>query len=397
MEGMLTQDQIDRPADGAYRYPDPQALIDAACAQTGCDDFGAGDFREGLERLLDALARELSLGPASAAHLVASVRRRLVNRLEVERWYRDHPETQGVQVGPPVSITGLPRTGTTALANLLSLDEQFRCLRSWEQTKPVPPPVLGEDGTDPRRLAAVAAGERMAREQPELMALHLWDADTTEEDVELLGMSFRAQQFALPLFGYQAWWRDADMDETYAYQKRVIRLLQSRRPPDRWLFKAPAHAYHLESLFRAYPDAKVIMTHRDPAKVIPSAISFVEALQPKEIAMDRHVFGRGRAEHLRIGVERAMAARARIGQDRFFDVHHAPFVADPFGTIERVYDFLGLSLTPATLAKMEAWHAKNRAGAHGAHRYSAEQYGLSADQLRRDYADYIDHFGIRVG
>jgi hypothetical protein len=381
---------------GAFRYPTADELVEAARAETGLRSFGEGDFGEGLERLLISLQTEVSLGGAAAAGMVAGMRRRLANRLEVEGWISAHREVEAVKVGSPTSITGLPRTGTTALANILSLDEQFRCLRSWEQSKPCPPPVLGEDERDPRRLAAVAAGERMARERPELMALHLWDPDTTEEDVELLGLTFKAQQFALPLYDYHAWWRDADLTATYAYQRRVIQLLQSRRPPDRWLFKAPAHNYHLEAFFKAYPDARVIMTHRDPAKAIPSAVSFVTALQPADLDVDMATAGRRRSEHLRIGVERAIAARARIGEDRFFDVQHTEFVADPFGVLERIYAFLDLELTPRMRAKMEAWHAANRSGAHGSHRYTAEQFGLDKDRLRADYAAYIDHYRVPI-
>jgi hypothetical protein len=378
-------------SDG-FRFPSIDALVEAACAETGLRAFGEGDFRVGLGRLLTSLQTEVRLSDAAAGGMVGTLRRRLVNRLEVEDWFHRRPETAAVKVGAPTSITGLPRTGTTALANILSLDGQFRCLRSWEQSKPCPPPVLGEDERDPRRLAAVAAGERMARERPELMALHLWDPDTTEEDVELLGLTFKAQQFALPLYDYHAWWRDADLTATYAYQRRVIQLLQSRHPPDRWLFKAPAHNYHLEAFFRAYPDARVIMTHRDPAKAIPSTVSFVTALQPADLKVDMAVAGRRRSEHLRIGVERAMAARARIGEDRFFDVQHTDFVADPFGVLERIYAFLDLELTPMTRARMQAWHAANRSGAHGAHRYAAEQFGLDRGRLRADYAGYIERY-----
>lgn len=380
----------------AAAFPSMDTLIQSVGVETGLSDFGGGDFRDGLQRFLTALQTELTLSEASAAQHIGLIKRRLTNRLEVEAWYRTHPEVNDVIVGPPVSVTGLPRTGTTAVANMLSQDDQFRCLRSWEQGRSCPPPILAEEATDPRYLASIAGMERMAKEQPEMMALHLWDPNTTEEDVELLGLSFKAQQFILPMPGYHAWWRDTNLDETFAYQKRVIRLLQSRRLPDRWLFKAPAHNYHLESYFKAYPDAKVIMTHRDPAQTIPSVVSFVEALRPKELVLDQVSHGRYRAEHLRIGVERAMAARARIGEDRFFDVDHADYVADPFGIVERIYDFLGLQLTARTRRKMEAWHAANASGAHGAHRYTAEQYGLSAAGLRRDYTAYIERYHIKM-
>jgi hypothetical protein len=322
------------------------------------------------------------------------MQRRLVNRLQIEEWYRTHPDVESVHVGPPVSITGLARTGTTALANMMSRDTEFRLLRLWEQDQPVPPPVRAEEAHDPRYLAAVAEQVRREAEDPDAMALHLWDPDATDEDVELLGLSFRAQQFVLPIHDYHVWWRDGDMREAYAYQRRAITLLQSRRPPDRWLFKAPAHSYHLEAFFAAYPDARVVVTHRDPARSVPSTLSFVSSLAPPDLQVDPHEFGRRRAEHIRVGAERMMEARARIGEDRFLDVLHRDFVSDPFGTLDRVYDFIGREPTAASRDAMAAWHARHRTGTHGDHRYTAAQFGLTIDGLRSDFASYIERYDV---
>jgi hypothetical protein len=280
------------------------------------------------------------------------------------------------------------------LANILSLDDQFRPLRSWEQNTPCPPPVLAEEDVDPRRLNAEATVARLLREQPDFARLHLSEAGATEEDVEVLGMSFRAQQLQLPIFEYHAWWRETDMRLAFAYHRRVIALLQSRRPPDSWLFKAPAHNFHLEAVSSAYPDMRMIVTHRDPAKAIPSAISLLCALQPTGQKFSAAEFGRKHSRHLQIGAERAMAARARIGEQRFLDVHHKEFVADSFGTIKRIYRFLDKELRPEALERMKAWHGKNRSGAHGAHRYTPEQFGLNATQIRCDFDFYMKHYGV---
>jgi len=139
---------------------------------------------------------------------------------------------------------------------------------------------------------------------------------------------------------------------------------------------------------------RVIVTHRDPAKAVPSAISLLCALQPAGQRFSPEEFGRHYSEHLRIGAERAVAARARIGNDRFLDVHHRQFVADPFGTLERIYGFLGREFRPAVRARMEKWHARNRSGAHGSHHYTAEQFGLGAAQIREDFDFYIRRFDV---
>ena len=254
------------------RYPTADQLLEEAVEQTGLTDFGPGDFREGLAVLLDSLERDGDLAPETDTEVVGEFRRRLANRLELEAWYAAHPEVEDVSVRGPVDINGLPRTGTTALADMLSLDPQFRCLRGWEQTQPVPPPRAGEEAGDFRRQAFL---EHQQHRPEGYAAMHIVEIDATMEDSDVLGMAFHGQQMILPVRGYRDWWREADLTETYAYHRRVIKLLGSECPPDLWLFKAPHHKFHLEAIAAAYPDVRFVMTHRDPGKVVPSYCSSV--------------------------------------------------------------------------------------------------------------------------
>lgn len=307
---------------------------------------------------------------------------------------RDHPSIADAAIEGPIDINGLPRTGTTALANILSLDPQFRSLRGWEQARPCPPPIAGQEAEDPRRVQSVA---EHARRSEQMRAMHLDDVDATMEDTELLGMAFHGQQYTLPVYRYHAWWRSADMTATYEYHRRVLKLLQSQRPPERWLLKALHHNFHMDAIVAAYPDVRFVVTHRDPAKAVPSWASIVSnILPPASGERDLHRLGSEISEHLRIGVEAAMASRARLGDDRCFDVHHREFVADPFGVIGRIYEFMELELEPAVQRSMADWHAANRSGSHGTHRYTPEQFGLTEAQLRSDFAAYIDHYSIEI-
>jgi hypothetical protein len=376
------------------RYPSPHQLLAEAVEESGLSDFGPGDFRDGLTVLLESLERDGDLSPAADKSVVGDFRRRLGNRLEVEAWYAEHPEVEDVTVRGPVDINGLPRTGTTALADMLSLDARFRCLRGWEQGQPCPPPILETEAADPRRLRFAEAREA---ETPELRAMHLYEVDATMEDTELLGMAFHGQQMTLPVPGYRRWWREADLTSTYRYHRRVVKLLGSRRPPDLWLFKAPHHKFHLEALISAYPDIRFVMTHRDPGQVVPSYASLVSAiLPPADGKRDPEGLGPEISHHLRVGMEHALAARARIGEDRFLDVHHRDLVADPKGTIHGVYDWLGFDLTAPVERAILEWQEVNRVGAHGMHRYTAEQFGLSIAQIRSDYDFYIRHFDVAL-
>ncbi len=375
-------------------FPDSKNLMTQARQRSGLSDFGDPAFQANLDALLDHAGREADLEARAVDNLLNLIRQRLASRLQVEEWYRNHPELNNATIGQTVSITGLPRTGTTALTNILSLDDQFRPLRSWEQLTPCPPPVLAEEADDPRRQAALTTLTRLLREQPEFAAMHLSDVDATEEDFELLGLSFAAQQLTLPCFNYHVWWRDADLRPAFAYHRRITTLLQSRRPPNDWLFKAPAHSFHLDALFAAYPNTRVIITHRDPAKAVPSTISLLAKMWPPGRKFSPEAFGRHHYEHQLIGVQRAMAARQRIGEDKFLDIHHRDFVADPFRSLDRIYAFLGRELRPAVRSRMAAWHSENRSGAHGSHHYTAEEFGLTASRIRSDFDFYIKRFDV---
>lgn len=380
------------------RYPTARELMERAAARRGLDDFGAPTFLEGLEVLLESLAADVPYGPEDRERAIGLLERRLVNRLEVEAWFKAHPAAASAPIDRPVSICGLPRTGTTALGNTMSLDPQFRALRPWEQEQPCPPPRLEDEARDPRRVAYKDRIETLLREHPEQAAMHHWEVDATMEDTEILGLEFRAQQMTMPVWRYHAWWRAGDMTTTFAYHARMARLLQSSRPPNRWLFKAPHHKFHLEPIVRAYPDIRFVFTHRDPAKAVVSYASFIAALFPPAVVekIGRKTIGREIHGHLLQGMKQAVAARERLGPERFLDVSHVEFTAKPMAVLERIYGWLGLPLDDATRARFEAWRAENASGAKGSHRYSAADYGLSAEAIREDYDFYIRAYDVEI-
>ena len=376
------------------RYPSADELMAQVAVATGLSDFGPGDFGEGLAVLLASVAADAEFDPSADDAVLSTFRRRLENRLLLEAWLTEHPNVLEMPVIGPVDIIGLPRTGTTALANMMSLDPQFRCLRGWEQSSPIPPPSLATDSLDERRLRAQAENAHLSAE---MLAMHLYDLDATTEDSEVLGMAFHGQQYTLPVYGYHQWWRSADFTETFRYHRRVIQVLQSQYPPQTWLFKSPHHKFHLEPIVAAYPDIRFVMTHRDPAKSVPSYSSLVSTIFPLAASpRDLRKVGPQVSNHLCVGMEQAIAARDRLGEDRFFDVHHNELVRDPIGVLRKVYDFLSLTFTNETKAAVEEWQTANRLGAHGDHQYSPEQFGLSAEEIRADYAFYIDRFGVEL-
>lgn len=380
-------------------WPSARELMSRASQRTGLEDFGAPTFLEGLEVLLESLAADVPYGPADRQRTIDLLLRRLTNRLEIEAWLAAHPEIESAAIDRPVSIIGLPRTGTTALGNLMSLEPELRPLRPWEQENPCPPPRLEDEENDPRRVAYRDRIETMLREDPQQAAMHHWEVDAAIEDTETLGLEFRAQQMTMPVWRYHAFWRRGDMHAAFAYHARVARLLQSRRPPNRWLFKSPHHKFHLEPIVASYPDIRFVFTHRDPAQAVVSYASFVAALFPPDLVakIGRPTIGREIHRHLLTGMRQAMAARQRLGPERFLDVHHREFAAEPLAVLERIYAWLGLSFSDATRRRFERWQAQNEAGAHGGHRYSAADYGLSPESIREEYDFYIRAFDVEIG
>ena len=179
---------------------------------------------------------------------------------------------------------------------------------------------------------------------------------------------FHGQQYTLPVYGYHAWWRTADLTADLRVppaRREAARVASARR--DLWLFKAPHHNFHLEAIVAAYPDARFVMTHRDPVKSVPSWASLVSTIFPQpQTRRDLHRLGREVSNHLREGVRAGHRRHApRIGEDRFLDIHHRELVTDPMGTVRRVYDFLGLELTPAVEQTIVDWQVANRSGAQG--------------------------------
>ncbi len=371
---------------------DAEDLIGTARRSVGLSEFGPDGWQEGLERLLRAARSDLTLDEVAAQALARTVHGRLTNRLLIEDWYRRQP-TEPPPVEALVVIHGLPRTATTALQYLLARDPKFRYQRRWEISSPVPSREAVSDAEDDRRLAAISRGEDTKGGS----AQHISELDGPVDDNLILGLDFHNQELGLPLPSYTRWWRGSSLKTTYAYHERVLRLLHNRRPPRRWVVKAPYHNFHLSDLAAQYPDARFVMAHRDPAVALPSACSTVATAQRNALPQqppDPAALGSFLLEHLVEGIRRAIADRAAIGEHRFIDVTQQQMEADAVGTAERIYDFLGLELDDSTRTAMAAWAAANRRGARGRHRYSAEEFGLTKSKIRTAFGDYIERFDV---
>lgn len=367
-------------------------LEDGACAATGLEDFGSGYYRAGLERIVEALNTEADLNELGRVIQHATISNALIQRLKVEDTYARHPEIDEQVVGGPVFVIGLPRTGTTALSQLVAADPQFRSLRMWESQAPTPPPESATQHDDPR-IAQAEAGLKMLDDMfPLMKTLYNSEATAPTECQDLMGMSFRTFHFdgAVRAPAYLAWLMDCDMRETYTYHRRVLKLLQWHCPPDLWHLKTPVHMFALDALVAAYPDAKFLWSHRDPAKVMGSVCSLIHYVRSwSSDRDDAHELGAEQIDSWAEAVRRAMDFRRRMGDGRFADVSFADLQADPVSTLQNSYESLGLTFTDASRASVQRWAEGHRPGSRGAHDYDLADYGLTPEGVRERFADYL--------
>jgi hypothetical protein len=367
-------------------------LEDGAHAATGLRDFGSLYYREGLERTVDALNNEAELSEIGNAIQHATISNALIQRLKVEDTYAQHPEIDDEVVGGPVFVIGLPRTGTTALSQLVAADPQFRSLRMWESQAPTPPPETATQDSDPR-IAQAEEGLRMLDEMfPLMKTMHNSEATAATECQDLMGMSFRTFHFdgAVRVPSYLGWLMHCDMRETYTFHRRVLKLLQWHCPPTLWHLKTPVHMFALDALIDAYPNAKFLWSHRDPAKVMGSVCSLIRYVRSwSSDRDDPEELGAEQLDSWAEAVRRAMDFRQRLGDSRFADVAFADLQHDPVDTLRVGYASLGLTFSEDSERAVKQWADEHEPGSRGAHDYELSDYGLTPEAVRERFGDYL--------
>jgi len=375
------------------------ALCETARQKTGLTDFGDEGFREGLQVLCDTFEKTAGMGEKGRKQNWKRLEKLLEMRLKIEDAWKRHPEVQGREVRKPFFLTGLPRTGTSALFNLLGCDPATRPLLLWESFFPDPIEGLPAGQEDPRYLAMKAANEQMHESNKDFSKIHFTSADTPEECVLLMAATFEHVHNGIEILmePYKSWFEKQDMHRPYAWYKNVLKLLDWQRPGERWLLKSPAHLWALDVLVEQYPDCCVIVTHRNLAEVFASYCSMMTAVFGMNDCTPTKDLGAAVLDSLAVSLERGLAARDASDPARFIDVRFDDFVADNMATAEKIYAHFGLPLGGAARAALEAHVASHPMGKHGAHEYDLAPYGLSLGMIRDRLGAYADRFGVEIG
>lgn len=379
------------------------AVCAAAVAATGLDDFGPGDFRDRLDVQLAEMDADPERTGLGRMLMFNDSVRYASNRLRIRSLLAEHPEILDIEITRPVIVIGLPRSGTTNLVNLLASDTRFRSLPLWESYEPVPDPrqATAPDGVDPRWTRAQKGWEAMQAGAPFVAAMHPMEPDHIHEELELMLPDFSS--YNLEWVARAPRWRDHylahDQTPHYAYMKTVLQILQWYRPRERWVLKSPQHLENIGPLMATFPDATVVVTHRDPVAVVQSAATMVTYGARTAYRTIRPEWYRGYWTD-RIGrlLDASIRDRHLLPEGRTFDVFFHEYMADEIGTIARIYDAAGLSLTETARAEIAAHQAAHPRGKQGRVVYDLRgDFATTPDEVRSRFGAYLDAFpNVRI-
>lgn len=374
-----------------------EALLAAARqAAGGLSDFGDEGFRQGLRVLLETYEKTAGFNAAGRRRNFRRVVQLLANRLQLQRCWTRSPEILERPIRRPLLLTGLPRSGTSALFNLLAADSRARPLLLWEALFPWPLEEPPPDGRDPRRDAVEAHYARAREKNPEFTRIHYSSADTPEECVLLLAHDFCDVQLGIEVVmePYASWFQEQDLRRTYAYYHDLLRTLDWQRPGQRWTLKTPAHMWAIDPLLENFPDLCVVWTHRNPLQCVASICSMTAALMADREGFQRRQLGAPLLEYYARSLERGLAARARHDPAHFVDVDYRRFLEDPLEVAGAVYTHFGLPLDGQVQEALRRHAKHNPQGRHGRHDYALEDYGLAPEQVRERLGDYIRRYDL---
>jgi len=365
-------------------------LHESATRLTGLRGFGVDDYSDGLAVLLESYAGDAGLTALGRKAARVGLRGALAARLVTEAGWAAHPDHAAVRIERPIFVTGLPRSGTTALHRLLTADPAHQGLELWLAEVPQPRPPRETWAANPVFQGIQAGYARHHVEHPEFMGVHYIAADTVEECWQLLRQTMRSVAFEclahLPT--YSSWLGGQDWTGPYRRHRRTLQLIGLHDAGRRWVLKNPSHLFALDALLAVYPDALIVQTHREPSAVVASMCSLAaQATEGWSTAFRNEVIGADQLELWARGLSEFAAARARHDPALFLDVDYADFTADPVGTVESVYARFGLPYSGAAADAIRALHGAAAAGpTRPAHRYALADFGLTAAQVAERFS-----------
>ncbi len=396
--------------EGPADFPCPLTADDVlarAKAETGLSDFGPDTgFRTRLSVILQSLYEDAGLTRGGRVFVLQQAVRAMANRLRIEDLVKRNPEILDVPIDRPIFIAGLPRSGTTHLVNWLSRDDRLNGLTLWESEEPVPSAYLAPGEPDPRMARSAAYWGAFGALVPQMAAMHEMAANDIHEDNELLFMDLNCYswEFSARLPRWTDHYLSHDRTVSYAYEKKVLQVIAWQRgvkPGEpgrrRWLLKSPQHMENLSAIKAVFPDATMVITHRDPVDVLRSLTTMLGySDRTRRTSIDPPALARLWASRIERLLRECVAQRDAFGANQSLDVLFHEYMGDQESTAHRIYALAGLDLPPETEAKLLGYLSENPRHAHGKVVYDLEGvFGMNVADLRRRFAFYYDRFPVR--
>jgi hypothetical protein len=375
----------------------PDSVVASAAKAAGSDDLGSDSFREPLAVFLDACGTEADLTTFGRILITKMLAGALANRIALQRWAEQHPEVRAERIVSPWIIVGLPRTGTSVLSQLLGLDPMARPLLQWEAAHPIPPPTLEGADEDPRIAQTAKEINGLMKLNPPLEAMHPFGATLAQECVALFMYDVRtlALETQAHVPSYARWLEQADMAPAYAQHRLALQTLQSTQPTERWILKTPNHLWHLEALLAAYPDARIIWTHRDPGPVVTSLASLANAGQrPLTSRSDPRPTAEEWKRKCAFALGSALEFDEKSDDGWCRHLHYDELMADPLGTIRALYAASGGEVSDLHARRMRAFLDHRPKDAFGRHRYDPGDFGWTYAGLAEEFREYTERYRI---
>jgi hypothetical protein len=363
------------------------------------DDFGSDSFHEGLTEYCASVTSEAALNELGAVAIQTNIVGSLVNRLRIVDWAHQHPDVADEQIVAPLVVIGMFRAGTTFLSYLLEQDVRNRALLRWESADSVPPPTPENHRTGPRVEAARAGNDTLELINPRLRAIHHEEPDGPTECITLMSQDFRSLSWEAisNVPSYSRWLLGTDHQSAYEYHHLALQVLQNGGVRGRWTLKSPHHALALEALTAVYPDAQLVLVHRDPVVLCASVCSLITTLSGTFSDADHRAYIAGHwVAMLEESIRRVDAFRDAHPEHPIVDIRYDDLVSDPITTVESIYSaFAGsMGLDARARNAMSAYAAAHPKGALGVHDYDLAEFGLDGTALAERFSRYVDRYAV---
>lgn len=374
-------------------------LLAEARVRAGLDAFGSDDFLEPLSIFVRSVEDEADLHIVGRWRVREVILRALENRLRIHEYVLGDPDVTDERIIAPVVVTGSPRAGTSVMHELLALLPGTRAPLAWEYWWPAPPPAPGVLD-DPRIPLADRDVRLSAALNPSFDSMHTQGARVPREDPSAMLMTFRSDVLAAhyPTPSYGRWLATCDMRPAYEYHRLVLQLLQHRQPQRTWVIKAPSHLAHLPLVLSMYPDARIVVCHRDPLAMISSVTSLTATLRFGHAnTVDFHALARETMDQFGRNLDAVLAQRRSglLTDAQVVDVLFDEFIRDQVGVVRGIADHFGLPAGDATERAIAEHLAGKPAARSGGHQHSVDDLGLDIAAERSRFAPYMQQFGVR--